>query len=608
MSMQRKSSRATKGRNNYLEELRKQEEEEYQRSLEKAEEKEKGKRHKKEVVKEVVHCSVCKTTDSNYDEETDPYGEMIQCDECDTWQHINCMLQHYEIQVPKKLAKSQNIDELTKLLLDGNGKYICDRCKYKAQVREERKAFREQIKREQELRLKEEEEAEAETEEQTNEPLDDDNDEEFIIPEDTGNVLDDDFIVDDDKSVKPKGIKKRKTSTPTATTTTAKKPKKKDLKKQEVTPPPKPVDPYLKIRNNARNMVCNLFKNYIIPDTIKQNVYTLPENTTFDDIAESFSTKLEDCLFEHCKRNSNYKTLVPIYSEKVRVLFSNLKDSKNLELKKGVINSTLPLEDLVAMSATELANPDLQSFKQKIDSQKIDSLIIPNQINPNEDESNSIDEHHTQYDFSNKTFQKTNDEDPNGSSSKENSLELKEETNSESSISAATNDIDSNGDILNVKFKFDYSEVDMKVVGSLQFLGSTFLDETKCKKTSLNAVGDGNFVYEGRLHSKIATDYINEIKTTRAILLYKILPPSSQSDKYNQLVEFMNDLDRVLGLQTKRIYEKNVYLTTSTEKIPPCIDILNKDDDVPELNIDFSRFKDDEKYLYLLIVVKPELL
>ncbi|KAI5968987.1 BYE1 [Candida margitis] len=40
---------------------------------------------------EEINCGPCGTTTENFDEDTDPYGDMIQCDKCNTWQHIKCM-------------------------------------------------------------------------------------------------------------------------------------------------------------------------------------------------------------------------------------------------------------------------------------------------------------------------------------------------------------------------------------------------------------------------------------------------------------------------------------------------------------------------------------
>lgn len=49
---------------------------------------------------EVVRCLVCGTTDLNYDSDTDD-RVMVQCDDCDTWQHAQCMLGR-EKRLPKK--------------------------------------------------------------------------------------------------------------------------------------------------------------------------------------------------------------------------------------------------------------------------------------------------------------------------------------------------------------------------------------------------------------------------------------------------------------------------------------------------------------------------
>lgn len=57
---------------------------------------------------EIVRCLPCKTNDSNYDEETDEGGTMIECERCTTWQHAKCMGFKTEKQIPDK--------------------YICDVC------------------------------------------------------------------------------------------------------------------------------------------------------------------------------------------------------------------------------------------------------------------------------------------------------------------------------------------------------------------------------------------------------------------------------------------------------------------------------------------------
>lgn len=56
---------------------------------------------------EEINCGPCGTTTENFDEDTDPYGDMVQCEKCNTWQHIKCM----------GLKKRSIPDD-----------YICDQC------------------------------------------------------------------------------------------------------------------------------------------------------------------------------------------------------------------------------------------------------------------------------------------------------------------------------------------------------------------------------------------------------------------------------------------------------------------------------------------------
>ncbi|CAK9441457.1 uncharacterized protein LODBEIA_P53250 [Lodderomyces beijingensis] len=38
-----------------------------------------------------IRCGPCGTTTENYDADSDPHGDMVQCEKCNTWQHIKCM-------------------------------------------------------------------------------------------------------------------------------------------------------------------------------------------------------------------------------------------------------------------------------------------------------------------------------------------------------------------------------------------------------------------------------------------------------------------------------------------------------------------------------------
>lgn len=51
-----------------------------------------------------VRCDPCGTTQGNYDEENDEGGMMIECDDCGTWQHAQCMGYKTKRAIPKQYA------------------------------------------------------------------------------------------------------------------------------------------------------------------------------------------------------------------------------------------------------------------------------------------------------------------------------------------------------------------------------------------------------------------------------------------------------------------------------------------------------------------------
>jgi hypothetical protein len=76
---------------------------------------------------ETVRCLVCGTTDANYDEDDDPHGMMIQCDDCQTWQHVKCMFGSKErlLNITGKTPKNKKKDITEDDLPDA---YKCDVC------------------------------------------------------------------------------------------------------------------------------------------------------------------------------------------------------------------------------------------------------------------------------------------------------------------------------------------------------------------------------------------------------------------------------------------------------------------------------------------------
>lgn len=67
---------------------------------------------KNEADEGYVRC-VCGASDENYDAPEYSHGDMVQCDGCDSWQHIKCMTDGKE-----------TIDGL----MNEDSKYYCELC------------------------------------------------------------------------------------------------------------------------------------------------------------------------------------------------------------------------------------------------------------------------------------------------------------------------------------------------------------------------------------------------------------------------------------------------------------------------------------------------
>lgn len=82
-----------------------------------------------------------------------------------------------------------------------------------------------------------------------------------------------------------------------------------------------------KLRYNAEKMFSTLFSKFIVPETIEAKLYELPDGKDVISISQEFAHNLEEELYKACL-NIEFGTLDKIYTEKVRSLYSNLKDKK----------------------------------------------------------------------------------------------------------------------------------------------------------------------------------------------------------------------------------------------------------------------------------------
>lgn len=596
MSLPRRvSKRKTKGQNKYLETLLQEENDSFSLLMSNNDNDNNIKINREYT----VYCSVCNTNDDNYDEATDPFGDMIQCDKCDTWQHINCILRH------------QN-EPINKFFSD-EGKYICNQCD------PSRYPHLASLKHTQthDTDFKQDFDFDSTNDTDTN----------YIIAQENDNsndldIIDEIYESDDNK---PKNQRKRRNNNNNNKPISKSKKSKQstqNLATDQVRPNPK----VNRIRDNASKMFIDLFSKFIIPETINHNEYVLPLDKTIDDIAQDMGKSLETYLFDFVNEGKPIMINPKIYSEKVRMIYSNVKDVKNLQLKYHIMNGQLTLPELVKLDSAQLINPDLQSFKKSIDSKIMDQVVFETPAEKplyvkthkgeelierdgdanNNDESNGANRNsiNMESDFFVKDNIMTTHKDDIEVDHNTISAITSPLTSRESSIDPAKDN--TKVDILkphtftqrvNIKIP-DILSKPISLINNALYLCCS---NKQSRHPYKECLFDGNLRVEGKLTTLKAYKYLNEIKSSRNILAYYLKDYSI--DHYNEVVDWMLLNDKVLGIRCSKVYVKNIYLIASDSgEYPPIINDL-----FPELEFSES-IKYSEPKLFLLVVIKPELI
>lgn len=585
-----------------------------------------------------VRCPVCGTDDSNYNELTDPYGDMVQCDICLCWQHVQCMSQI-----------SDNAQGL-QLLLRGD-RYYCEKCdpEWFADAGLLRKR-------------------------QKTQPED-------YIANTNGNTIVDKPVQKEALKVAVPNSKDNAQTKLIANSQGASKPNPK--------PKPKPklelakaITGIERTRNNAAKIFTDLYHKHIIPDTLKAGKYRLPARSSIDSISREQAQILEQELFDMCYDKTR-RTINKNYAERVRSIYSNLKDSKNLALKSHVINGELSAAKLVRMSPAELMNPDLKESRSLI----ADTVIIERpEIKHAKDEPSheaDVDEIFTRgpipkrqveatayvitdtssAEMSNEIRQgksvdseitepKLNDEpkpslkpeiakeDPissperevtpvrepsivNESSSEEIPLGRQDEPEeivgeeeeeedwglyepnsdlmfpaepltTERPVDSTIEVTDSPRQTSPVSISIQCNELDVTLKTRAQYLGST---GNSMSLPHREVFRDGRLVVEGRLRRPAAESYLRQLRLPRVAMVYQVLRPLD-STQYDRLYNTLLETERVMGIVAKRKYTKNVYLYASESGA--LIDEICEQAR--------ARSAESERNMYLVVVIRQELL
>ncbi|CCK68320.1 Bye1p KNAG_0A06630 [Huiozyma naganishii CBS 8797] len=597
----RTSRRTTKGQNKYLESILKEESEASSAGGTAIE----GNEEEDGIA--TVRCLVCGTTDANYDELTDQGGDMIQCDKCNTWQHIRCMLD------------VNKADEDISKYLTEDDKYFCNRCD------PTRYPHLETINRHV-----------TENVDEADDKYADDNyhsDADLNIADENNGLSDDEFLDPRSKrkrrSVQGNGQNKKKTPPQKVEPSNIARRSSQSIKEE-------------KIRDNASKMFVSLFQKYIIPETIAGKTFELQENQDIETVAKELAVQLEKELY-NAWSNPNSDTVGKFYPERVRTIYSNLKDKKNSELKSQVVNRQIPFDELVKMDASKLANPDLQSFKQKVDTESLNQVIydMPNkplymktykgdemqdsEFNHNEEDTLYARDNITHtYGADGKDEEDYNDEeeDPEDfhvllqakvENAKQADSEAKDEeynpeirspddAHSPSPEPALQTGLSPPAPIYSHKVKILYPDISINLSGELHYLAST---KTNTKNPYRDALANGQLFVEGRLSVDKASDYLTQLGETRNVLLYYMDVPTSYPDReyYSNLCDAMVFNNKVLGVTVKRSYEKNIYiLGADAGEVSPIIQSLYGEENEKLERIQFS-----EQKIFVLVVVRPEL-
>lgn len=569
----RRSARANKGRNERIERENMEAEILYREQIQA----EKN-RNKYKIEPEEVLCLVCGTTNENYDDDDDDdTREMIQCDSCMSWQHNECILEHPD-QIPE--------NHLCNICDPSNPYYKTLKCEIDpAPYIAERQRSKKNKSKKKIIKPNE-----SDDDDFNQADSDDDDEPDQISDEeevDEPAEIDED---DEDFEVKVKSKKRRLESK------TERKPKVPKLRLDDIDQKARDA-----VTKRFNGMFSNLLKGEKVPN----------ETDSIEVICEKWAKKLESELFD-CYHDRETMKLGKDYKEVSTRIFVNVKDLKNLKLRNSIITKLIPFHKLVRMSVNELLNPDLRKEKEEAIKESTDLATFEKAQVSNIRRTHKGDivlekenaSNNQQFDFNvgvsldndekkfskSETIIESDNKNPLYSSMHNNNEEEQEpddenmtkyltinDEKEDQDLAAILGDDEKKPPVANDEYnpigeaKVEKKEMPILWEGQTIFTGITNFESTLSleSKTLTDSeysrasehLLDSNLpiLIEGRLDSKKADKYIDQVSKSRKLILLELKPVDNVKN-FNKMFDYFESKQKFGVIPSKSSFIKDIYL------------------------------------------------
>lgn len=328
------------------------------------------------VEDESVRCLICGTTDLNYNEDEDDHGLMIECINCHTWQHANCMF---------KKDKDFEFDE--KDIPDDYKCDVCDPDNENYSKLKRKMTYARYLK----LRIPDfDAPANDNNDDSDNEESqiyydNDKSDEDFETGKRNLNEYEDDNMSDEGDALRKSSKSKNnshnssgKRSNKRAKTVSSPEIEKNvDIKPTVVSNETKMKMSKFNHLTEVRSKTKKGFENRILKLLTKHKENELFKNKTIEDISNEWAIVIEEKIFQSCSNFNNDQT---DYYNKARSLIMNFSASNLID---RVVSGEFKIEQLPDLTTEEMRSEEEKKIAEEAIKKGLDQVILKNDENNN---------------------------------------------------------------------------------------------------------------------------------------------------------------------------------------------------------------------------------